>query len=565
MTWRRIIFIAAVAGCVAACSSCRRSAPSQAADTPADQSAQRDDVADHKPASSRFGSTRKAQSVKTGRVAAGTGQAPTVTIGETLGALQATHAPTDVPDVALDPNGALGSVTWRTRQLIARAQPGTRPPLVGFAQVVETAGGRALFRTRQTGSDVSIRVEPVENGIDLHVTTVGRGVEDVHLNLGTFATTGQARVLLPKWAGTIVDVVFPRVGGPVYRYPGEAFAPVCAVWDDDLTVGYAALAQVGDFVKLQLRKHRSSDRGASMHVILVGACQPNDTRQYEITIRFAEGAAQWRDALEPYRTYQHQRDGPVRYERLGPWVCVNMRNLHAYDFHGTRNYKQGSTWENTLGRKWDWALRAGKSGNLAVGCIGVWAQMEQVDPKLAFNPDALDLEKSLAGSLPSLLTRIRREYGPVHISGFSRPGRKIVNGAIVNRDFTDPTEWSAMMAQLQGLADLGFDMSYGDELGIHGGWEAVDLVEQAPLRLIPEWAWDRMLTRASCLMAHPKFPGKDAALLVPYLTPGGELYVKASVERRALFYAGAVTPWEEWVGDHNRMMWNDLASHTRTD
>jgi hypothetical protein len=461
--------------------------------------------------------------------------------------------------ITLTKSGAIGSLAWRDEERVV-AGPYPPKPLVPNARVVHVEDLRARFQLSD-GGDVDLRFTPVEDGYDLEIAVNYATDPAIDIFLGDFATHGPTHALLPTWAGSIRSISFPKDTGPVYEYPGTSYAPVMAIWDERTTVGYSILAQVGDRVSLQLFSASRGDPLVRLKYRLHTTGEQHFTRR--VSVRFAEGPERWRETLEPYRLHQLERDGPVRYEHLGPWVSVNMRNLHAYDFNGSRNFRPGSTWENTLGAEWEPSLRRWRDGALRMGCIGVWSQMEQVDPGLTFNPDVLDLEKSLDGSLPTLVQRVRNEYDPPHISVFSRPDKKIVDGELVRRDLHDPTEWVEIMTTLRGLRELGFDVAYADELGAHGGWRAVQLCEEAPLRLVPEWAWDRLMTRASCLMAHPRFPTEQAALLVPWLTPGAELFVIADASRRPLFAEGNVTPWHWHVSDHNYDLWNELAAGTR--
>jgi hypothetical protein len=464
-----------------------------------------------------------------------------------------------LPTLRLSKEGGLDSVVWRGRELLRASASGKRKPLVQDATLLGVEGLTSRFRQRQSGNLITVQLAPAPGGFDVRVVTESQRDGEVFLWLGPQEVPGRAQALLPTWAGHLTGLTFPAAGGQVYDYPGKSFAPVLAFWGNRTTVGYAALAEIGDEVRLQLYQP-SADAGAIMaRVGFRNGCRAGERLQHTITVRYAEQAGDWESVLQPYQQHQLRRDGPVRYQRLGPWVSYNMRNSHDYD-DARKDFTPGSTWENRLGKHWEWALREAAAGRLEVGCLGVWSQMEERDRlRLGFNPDVLDLEKSLGGSLPGLMTRLRREYGPIPISAFSRPTRKVVNNQTVTRDLDDPNDWRAALAQLQGLRRLGFDLAYGDEVGFYGGWRSVDLVEQAPVRVIVEWGWDRIMTRASCLMAHQKFPYAKAALLVPYLTPGGELYVKAVPERAPLFREGAVTPWQEYVSKERQQLWNQCA------
>lgn len=464
-----------------------------------------------------------------------------------------------VARITLADHGAIASLVWRDQERVV-AGPYPPKPLIPGARIVHVEEHRARFQLPD-GGDVDLHFTPVADGYDLDITVSYATDPTIDIFLGDFATQGPTHALLPTWAGNVRPVSFPKDTGPVYSYPGTSYAPVMAIWDDTTTVGYSILAEVGDRVVLQLFSATRGDPLVRLKYRLHTTGEQRFARR--VSVRFAEGPERWRETLEPYRLHQFDRDGPVRYEPLGPWVAVNMRNLHAYDFNGSRNFRPGSTWENTLGAEWEPSLRRWRDGGLRMGLLGVWSQMEQVDPGLTFNPDVLDLERSLDGSLAALVQRVRREYDPPHISVFSRPDKKIVDGELVRRDLHDPAEWVEIMTILRGLRELGFDVAYADELGAHGGWRAVRLCEEAPLRLVPEWAWDRLMTRASCLMAHPRFPTEQAALLVPWLTPGAELYVIADASRRPLFSEGNVTPWHWHVSDHNYDLWNELAAGTR--
>jgi len=469
----------------------------------------------------------------------------------------------DLPRIVLNREGAIDSVTWRGKELLAdRAEGKHRKPLIENALLTKIQGLNAEFKT-PSGCMIKATIHPVPDGFDLILNSSGNGTGSVHAHMGEYRTGNPPHALLPIWAGVTRDLT-PGKGTPrEHKYPGRAFAPIMAIWGDSFTYGCAALAKIDDKIGIQVVYPKTVQRSVEVRIGITGLCGKNRPQQRTITVRFAQGLQQWKKVLQPYRSYQLKRDGPVRYKRLGPWVSYNMRNSHDYDPEVTWNFKPGSTWESTLGKHWEWAMKEARAGRLYVGCLGVWSQMEQVEKPLRFNPNVLDLEKSLGGSLPALVARMKAQYGPITISAFSRPGRKIVNGKIVTRDLRNPVEFRAAMAQLQGLYELGFDAAYADELGIFSGWAAVDLVEQAPVRVIPEWAWDRMITRASCLMAAHEFPREHAALLIPYLTPGGELYVRASAARWPLFKEGAVTPWSEWVGPHNQSIWNQLTTAAR--
>ncbi|MCK4873688.1 MAG: hypothetical protein KAS72_13280 [Phycisphaerales bacterium] len=475
----------------------------------------------------------------------------------------------DIPTIALASNGALDEVRWHNRELLCTAT-GDRRATVVFAHVVSVEGDTVRYRMVESGSDVQVRFIPVENGLDVHVTVDGAGREDVEVYLGQFGYQGQIRALHPAWAGHIKDIIPLDEMGERYPYPGRGFvpvpfAPVYALWDSQHTIGFAAMTNVGEAVDLQLWPTQSTTPAAQLNIGLVDACEAGVHKEFDLTIRFSEGAAQWREVLRPYQQHQALRDGPVRYDRLGPMTAHNMRNNHAYDYWGTRDFEPGSTWENTLGEVWNDLLELHDDRNLNIGCIGVWAQMEQLEDHLEFNPDALDLEQSLDGSLPDLIDRIHDEHPDIPVLAFVRPSRKIVTGQIQTRDLSDPAEWNQAMAQLQGLGSLGFDLAYGDEIGAHGSWESVDLAEASPVRIVAEWSWDRLMTRASCLSVHPMFPANDAALLIPYLTPGGELYASVREDNHGLFRGGVVTPWTEWLGDHNRSRFNAYASYVHAD
>ncbi len=471
----------------------------------------------------------------------------------------------DVPVVELhEQSGSFDSVRWNGMELIATAN-GNRKTLIAPASKRSIEGNTVYYRTTESSSDVAVTVEPVEDGIDLHIAIDGNGHEDIKVFMGQFGFQGQARMLKPIYAGSYADVVFPREQGYRYHYPGDfppsAFSPVYAIWDSQHTVGYFALAEIGEEYEMQVWESTNTTPGVLMMFSLVGGAEPGVHKEFDLHIRFADGPERWRKVLQPYQAHQALRDGPVRYERVGPIVFYNLRNSEKYDYYGSYDFEPGTTWEEALGRHWDRWLTERDNGELILGSTGVWAQQEQLAPSLEFNPDALQLEASLEGSLADVVARVRSEYENVRLMAMSRPGRKVVNGTVVERDLSDPAEWDAALAQLQGLADLGFDSTYADQLGIQKGWEWVDLVEASPIHVISEWSWDRMITRASCVNVHPNFPDKDAGLLIPFLTPGGELHVRTFDSRDELFGQGIVTPWRQWVADHNREHFNRMASY----
>ncbi len=466
-------------------------------------------------------------------------------------------APT--PTLRLSPRtGGIDSINWGRRESLSAADSARRKPLVEAATLIEVTGLTCRYQLNGTQNTVEVRFQPVPGGYDAHLRTDAKTDAEVYLYLGLQDLPGPAQVLLPRWAGHLKELQFPAQGGQQYDYPGSAFAPVYAYWNRQGTTGYAALAEVGDFVRLQLVQPRGKDETVMARVGFLNGCRAGQRLERTIAVRFSERSADWETVLRPYQEHQRRRDGPVRYQRLGPWVSYNMRNSHEYD-EQTRNFKPGSTWENRLGRHWEYALKEARAGRLELGCLGVWCQMEEVDKELSFNPDALALERSLGGSLPDLMQRLRREYGPIPMSAFSRSTSKIEGNEIVVRDLDDPREWRAMLAELEGLKRLGFDVTYGDQVGLHGGWKSVDLVERAPIRIVSEWSWDRLLTRGSCLIAHRDFPSSQAALLVPYLTPGGELYVRTTPTRASLFSEGAVTPWIHYLDEGMRATFDRCA------
>jgi hypothetical protein len=466
-----------------------------------------------------------------------------------------------IPSVELDSNGAIGSVEWDGRELLATTTV-DRKQLVVFARPVQVSGHRALFELYETGSHVEVLLEPVENGIDIDVEVVGRGHEDVHLYLGQYGFQGTIGGLLPQWCGYIRGISFPADEGQYYPYPGhQCFAPVIANWDSRYTIGYSVLANIGDQIGLQLREPKNSTPAAMLHVVLEGGCEDSVTKNYEIAIRFASGPKKWREVLRPYQQHQVVRDGPVQYERLGPVVFYNMRNSHDYDFEGDRDFDPGCNWENQLGINWDTWLQQRDAGELRLGCTGVWAQQEQLDTHLEFNPDVLDLEASLDGELVDLVQRVRSEYDDVRLLAMSRPLKYVLNDDIADRDLTLQSDWDAAMSQLTGLVDLGFDVTYADQLGVPRSWEVVDFVEASPIRVIAEWTWDRLMTRCSAVSIHRQFPSEQGALLIPYLTPGGEMYIRIFDTHETLFAEGAVTPWSQWVADHNRARFNRFSTY----
>ncbi len=469
-------------------------------------------------------------------------------------------SPVPVPTVRLSREGGLDSVTLAGRELLAPSVTGRRKPLVDGVALVSLQGLTARFRQRESGNEIDVRFEPVPGGYDLHLTTDAKQDAEVHLWLEPLQLAGAQQALLPTWAGHVDLLSFPAAWGQEYDYPGRSFAPVIAFWNAERTAGYTVLAQVGDFVRLKVYQPPDQNDILMPRLSLLNGWRAGERLERVITVRYSDSGGDWRSVLRPYQAHQLRRDGSVRYERLGPWVSYNLRNSHDYN-EAKRDFEPGSTWENRLGKHWEWALSEARQGRLALGCLGVWAQMEEIDrQRYGFNPNVTDFEKSLGGTLAGLIDRLRREYGPIPVSAFARPTRKIDGGRTVPRDLDDPREWKAALAQLEGLRQIGCDLAYGDEVGIHGGWRVIELVEQAPVRIISEWAWDRLLTRGSCLMAHHNFPRAQAALLVPYLTSGGELYVRARPERLPLFAEGAVTPWEEWVSPHNQQVWNRMAA-----
>jgi hypothetical protein len=469
------------------------------------------------------------------------------------------------PEVRLSKEGGVDSVRWRGRELVAPSRSGRRKPIVHDASLIGVEGRTARFRQKETGNRIDVRLEPVPGGYDVHVTTDAEADAEVHLWLEGQKMPGDLEALYPEWAGHIDELVFPAAWRQEYDYPGRSFAPVIAFWNAERTAGYAVHAQVGDFVRLKVYRPAGDRELVMPRLSLLNGCRAGERLERVITVRYSDDGGDWQGVLEPYRSHQQRRDGSVRYERLGPWVAYNLRNSHHYD-EQRKAFEPGSTWYNRLGHYWERALREAEAGRLALGCLGVWSQMEELDrERFGFNPNVTDLEKSLGGSLPEMIEHLRRKYGPVPISAFSRPTRKIEGGRTVTRDLDEPRERQAALALLHGLKRLGFDVAYGDEVGIHGGWGSVDLVEAAPIRVISEWAWDRLITRGPCLMAHANFPRSRAALLVPYLTPGGELYVRALPQRRALFAEGAVTPWTNYLAPEETAMWNRFAAASKAN
>ena len=481
----------------------------------------------------------------------------------------AASAAADIPTIAFNPiSGGLDSVIWHNRELLTTTN-GNRKSTVPNAHLRSIDGNILHYEMAATGSDVTVQFTPVEDGIDLHLSVTGEGNEDIDVFLGQFAYSGQIKALRPIYAGSLIDVKFPQITGLRYHYPGDfgpsMFSPVYALWDNQYTVGFSVLADVGDQIEVQIWEPKNSTPGAMVNFGLMEACEPGDQKSYDMTIRFAEGSQKWRQVLQPYRQHQFLRDGPVQYERIGPILFYNLRNSHKYDYHGSHDFEPGTTWESALGSHWDTWMQQRADGEMNFACTGVWAQQEQLAAHLEFNPDVLDLEKSLDGSLTDLVARFRQDYGDFPLMVMARPTKRVVNNAIEELDLTDPNDWNAALSQLQGLADLGFDIAYADQLGIYDGWESVDLAESSPIRLISEWSWDRMITRASCVNVHPNFPEKDAGLLIPYLTPGGELFVRAFPERAPLFAQGIVTPWSQWVSEEDRPVYNTFASYLHPD
>jgi hypothetical protein len=471
----------------------------------------------------------------------------------------------DVPAVEVDSqSGTFSSVRWKGMELIATAN-GLRKPLVVRSSFRGVEGRTFQFQTTETSSQVEVTYTPVEDGIDLHVSIDGNGQENVDLFMGQFSYQGAISALKPIYGGCLIDVNLLREQGQRFSYPGmetpTAFSPVYALWDSRHTVGFMALADIGQEFEIQLWESRNTTPAGMVDIGMVDGAMPGQQREYDFCIRFADKAGQWRQVLAPYREHQFRRDGPVRYERLGPMVFYNMRNSKLYDYTGSHDFEPGTTWEQALGVNWDRWLQERDRGELALGCTGVWAQQEQLDAWLEFNPDCLELEASLEGSLADLVSRVRQDYEDVTLMAMSRPGRKVIGSQIVRRDINDPAEWAAAMAQLQGLANLGFDATYADQLGLERGWAWVDFVEASPIHVISEWSWDRMMTRASCVNVHPNFPDRDAGLLIALLTPGGEMYVRTYDARDELFAQGIVTPWRQWVADHNRDHFNMVSSY----
>ncbi len=471
----------------------------------------------------------------------------------------------DVPAIQIDTvRGTFESVRWKGTELIATAN-GSRKPLVVRASLREIHGTTLSFETVETGSVVDLTYTPVEDGIDIHVAVEGQGSESIDVCLGQFGYQGAIRGLKPTFGGHLLDIDLRREQGYRYPYPGThsptAFSPVYALWDSRHTVGFMAMAEIGQEFEIQLWESQNTTPAGILNFGLTEGARPGEVREFDLRIRFAQGAQKWREVLEPYRLHQLDRDGPVRYDRLGPIVYYNMRNSKWYDYRGTRDFDAGTTWEMALGTHWDNWLQARDAGKLAVGCVGVWAQQEELESWLEFNPDCLDLEASLEGSLADLVARIRQEHADVPLMAMSRPGRKVVANQIVRRDINDPAEWAAAMAQLQGLADLGFTVTYADELGIERGWAWVDFVEASPLHVISEWGWDRMMTRASCVSIADYYPTRDACLLVGHFTPGGEMFIESRDYRDELFAQGIVTPWNNWLTSETLLRFNAHASY----
>ncbi|MFG0252023.1 MAG: hypothetical protein ACF8NJ_04025 [Phycisphaerales bacterium JB038] len=471
----------------------------------------------------------------------------------------------DVPAIQLDPqSGNLDSVRWKGTELIATAN-GLRKPLVVRSALRSVEGNTVRFETVETGSFVDVTFTPVEDGIDLQVVVEGNGLERIDLFLGQFSYQGAIGGLKPIYGGYLFEVDLLREQGQRYSYPGTAsptaFSPVYALWDSRHTVGFMAMAEIGQEFELQLWESQNTTAAGILDIGLVDGAKPGQVREYDLCIRFATGARKWREVLAPYKLHQFERDGPVRYERLGPTVFYNMRNSKYYDFTGDRDFEPGTTWEQALGVHWDNWLQARDAGALELGCVGVWCQQEQLEAWLEFNPDCLELEASLDGTLSDLVNRIRQDYEDVTLMALSRPGRKVVDNQIARRDITDPAEWAAAMAQLQGLADLGFDATYADQLGVERGWEWVDFIEASPVHIISEWEWDRLLTRASAVCVSDHYPSKDAGQLIAYFTPGGEMFIESRDHRDELFAQGIITPWNNWLTDETRQRFNMHASY----
>lgn len=170
----------------------------------------------------------------------------------------------------------------------------------------------------------------------------------------------------------LVSTNWDRYTGQIWRYPLDAYSPVCAIMDDRYAVGVSLLYPVleykhdagvrlanpggifkgpadarGWFIAFDL----SNTKGANQYTRLIheAILEPGETRTYTVAVRIMERqrpapndpiqAQDWLETLKPYRDAFQTQFGPVAYQRNPkPVRAVEAANGGAINSRNPRGF-----------------------------------------------------------------------------------------------------------------------------------------------------------------------------------------------------------------------------------
>lgn len=237
---------------------------------------------------------------------------------------------------------------------------GTTPPPPPPAFDLTMVNGRPEVRTTDTGTLVmaprgpvittrnggpSDGVEPsteiVErpDGFDIIATFINPSARERPQNVITLATfTLGSEINVPdmRWGGRDREMSLSNVQPIVEIYPGDLYAPVAVLANDDVAVGVSAIYPVLDYkhdVSFAYRAEPGNNHtgeggrgwviyiyfskyGPTSNVVSNSAMlAPHESRQYTFTVRFSDTPDLWQRTLRPYQEHFTSTYGPVKYER----------------------------------------------------------------------------------------------------------------------------------------------------------------------------------------------------------------------------------------------------------
>jgi len=199
--------------------------------------------------------------------------------------------------------------------------------------VIESPDGTEILKpnkrtiTGQLGGATTIKMVPIDSGLDLHITITND--QDLPIELGRIIIGGFRLGQVVKYRDfryCSKEVVWDNKGTKYFprsfTYPFPLYSPVAVFGNDSHTFGVSLLYPMLEYehgVTFQLATpgggYLQTGLNWELRVKLDGELEPGQTRQYTLTIRATTEKDDWLRTLTPYQIYFQDLYGGVTYAR----------------------------------------------------------------------------------------------------------------------------------------------------------------------------------------------------------------------------------------------------------